>query len=190
MKKILYIPAIIIVICFLGCMQNNREKTSPEIILFLSDFVAKNPNLGQNDVVNKQIADSFKILLSENLNMNKELLNSIPLQLSEVREYADGKYSVNLKHYYTDIYEKDGIKFDLNFNVIGLIDAALVNNIRNNSKYYIRGNFIDFIISSDARKYIYGMIYSPSINIEKKYKMYKVTLGIMLFEIEEMNLVN
>ncbi|MEZ5047795.1 MAG: hypothetical protein R2831_12485 [Chitinophagaceae bacterium] len=185
-RKLIYLMAIIF--CFCSCTQpKQKEIITPKIILFLSDFIEKNPKWNQNDIVSKQISDSLQILLSENL--NKGLLDSIPIELSEVNEYESGKYAINLEHWAeTEIYKKNDIEFELNFNIIGLINDSLVKNIQQNSKYYIKGNFKEFL-GRNFSDYISGSVYTPLIQIEKPYSdRYKISLGIMLFDIKDMNI--
>lgn len=178
---------------FCSCIQQKQntegieEIHTPKIVSFLSNFIEKNPNWNQNDIISKQIRDSLEVLLSEKL--NDGLLDSIPMELSEVNEYESGKYAVNFQHWVdTEIYQKDSSEFELNFNVIGLVNDSLVNNIQQKSKYYISGNFIEFL-GRNFSNYINGSVYTPLIEIEKPYSdRYEISLGIMLFEINRIDL--
>ena len=192
MKKITYLLiAFPIILLLVGCENTANvpaSKNSPKIVSFLSDYIEAHPNWNQNDIIKERFNDSLKIILSKKL-IEAELLDSLPLELSEVNEYTSGKYAVNFQHWSgTKIYEKNGRKFQLNFNVIGLIDSSLVDSIQNGAKYYIKGDFIGFC-GPEIYSFTKKRMWTYSVEIEDAITRYEISLGTMLFDIKDMILI-
>lgn len=166
-----------------SCTDQKNETKNIKLKGFLDDFIKRNSNWHQNDVVNKQINDKFEKEMTNQI--SNGILDDFPLELSEINEYQKDSFATCfIAHYLkSDNIKPENILYKTNFDIIGLIPKEKVKELKNGNTYLVKGKFKNFLKQQDHTKYINGLIYTPLIG---SFSPLEISMGVILMDITDL----
>jgi hypothetical protein len=161
-----------------------EQKPELKVEKFVNEFIGKHPDWNKNDIIQKNINDTFRKEISTRLQNN--LLDDFPLELDEINEYQKGKYAAEFSSFYTKNVDYNSVLYNMHFDIIGLINDSLVQKLEKDKKYLVKGHFKKFL-QGDFKNYINGMVYTPQVGLSSDVisKNLETDLGILLFDVKE-----
>ncbi len=174
--------------------SNNKEPEKKQVRkldpLLDTIFKVKYPNYETNEIVRKnalkdltKIADSIAPL---------GYLEDIPLKVFRVQSNPHGKGAI--VQFYTDRNLSSNILSDrLQFDIIGLMDEKLAQNINENKIYFIKAKKYKRLTETEVFLIVNQVYYSPHPEIKTDAidnSMYKYQLGDFLCEVEKVTPAN
>lgn len=161
-----------------------EQKPELKVEKFVNEFIEKHPDWNKNDIIQRNTNDTFRTEVSVLLQNN--LLDDFPLELDEINEYQKGKYAAKFSSFYTKNVNYNSVLYNMNFDIIGLVNDSLVQKLEQDKKYLVKGKFKRFL-KGDFTNYINGMVYTPQVGLTSDAisKNLETNLGILLFEVYE-----
>jgi hypothetical protein len=145
-------------VALFSCESKQAEK--PTIKLFkvekvIKDFIWKNPNWNQNDVILEQSEISLQSILLPLID-SSSLYDDLPMKLTKVESVSESMKQLGIKcsdcgNKNTALFEFDNSFFDSQRLVSGLelkmvctVNDSIVNKLKNGEFYYIKYKVLKF----------------------------------------------
>ncbi len=147
-----------LIVVLFSCESKQAEK--PTIKLFkvekvIKDFIWKNPNWNQNDVILEQSEISLQNILLPLID-SSSLYDDLPMKLTKVESVSESMKQLGIKcsdcgNKNTALFEFDNSFFDSQRLVSGLelkmvctVNDSIVNKLKNGEFYYIKYKVLKF----------------------------------------------
>lgn len=183
--SLIFISALIvlsIVFVFILINKNKSDNVNPEdrskLSYIIEDLENKNPNYRDNQLVRANMVKELEIKIDSVSKLN--YFDDIPLKVRSIKDNPHGKGA--LVQLYSDNYN------GLNFDVIGFTDIEKAALIKENEKYFVKGNVLKKLNNTETYLIVPETFYSPEMDIKKDDDnefFYDFNLGVFLMEIND-----
>ena len=126
-----------------------------KINAFLDEYFSKHTNSFDNDIQRKKAGKELHALLKEKLKSDPNFLSDIPVELSSMdkAQSSDGKGYKYLISFNRSSLSRTG-NYYISFKIITTLSEQDAANLKDNSKYYVKGDFVDF---SEKKEFKIGL---------------------------------
>lgn len=167
--KITKIAILLIIPCFISCSGNSSKTVkSKEDILkadsiaavhamlqemsrggqqintVLDEYFTKCPNSFDNDIQREKAGKELHSILKEQLKNNPDFLSDIPVEFASIDKV---KSSDNKGYKYLVSFSRSSLtntgNYAISFKIITSLNEEDASKLKDNSKYYVKGDFID-----------------------------------------------
>lgn len=165
-------PIFLIMLCLISCQSNSskKEKSSDinydtrytdsiaaleeilqeekkdgeKINAFLDEYFSKHPNCFDNNIQREKAGKELRSLLMKELKNNPDFLSDIAVKFSSLDKVnsSDRKgYKYLISFNCSSLFSTG--KYNISFRIITAVDEQKASNLKDNNKYYVKGEFIN-----------------------------------------------
>lgn len=125
-------------------MLQEMIRGGQQINAVLDEYFTKCPNSFDNDIQRKKAGKELHSILKEQLKNNPGFLSDIPVEFASMDKVksSDNKGYKYLVSFYRSMITKTG-NYAISFKIITSLSEEDASKLKDHSKYYIKGDFID-----------------------------------------------
>lgn len=115
-----------------------------QINAVLDEYFTKYPNSFDNDIQREKAGKELHSILKEQLKSNPDFLSDIPVEFASIDKVksSDNKGYKYLVSFYRSSLTNTG-NYAISFKIITSLSEEDASKLKDNSKYYVKGDFID-----------------------------------------------